>query len=395
MNFGRAALLGLSPGGECDSAYPRCPRDEEQMLLYLNNHRGGFFRFFNGGNSFGDESALQQYGQQQQPQYDTQSSGVGGGTEGLNLLTLQALASSLNQGNGINLSNLFSSPSNQRPTVQRYPQGLQADQTQNSGFFGMFKPNMLTDAVSNLLTGIVGNRFSRRLSKRSLPDESTVEGRHTIQKRIVNLKANNGREQVQNFFEVSSGDRQQTTLYDVEAPFKFSTGNRINSPQQYQEYSALKFPTQQEIQLTEINHGNFISPSEVARYLTTFFPDSVRLIRFDNDQFNRELLRALVNDRIKILTGVQQQRPINNNYDVNRYQNYNNNQQQTYQKYPAQSQNYYAGSSNYDNINTNHINRGQQQQSSGARPHIVYITNSRGQTEYELNELTGEKKRVI
>lgn len=388
MNFGRAALLGLSPGGECDSAYPKCPRNEEQMLHYMNNHRGGFFRFFNGGNSFGDDSFVDQ----QQQQYDTQSSGIGGGSQGLNLATLQALAESLNQGNGINLSNLFSSPSNQRPTVQRYPQGLQTDQSQSSGLFGMFNTNSLSDAVSNLLTGIVGNRFSRQLSKRSLPDESTDEGRHSIQKRIVNRK-----ESAQNFFQVSSSDQQQTTLYDVEAPFTFSNGNRINVSQQSQSQgiSALKFPIQQEASLAEINHGNFISPSEVSRYLTTFFPDSVRLIRFDNDQFNRELLRALVNDRIKILTGVQQQRPINNNYDVNRYQNYNNQQQSNSQKYPAQSQNYYAGSSNNDNINTNHINRGQQQSNSGIRNHIVYITNSRGQTEYELNELTGEKKRVI
>lgn len=385
MNFGRAALLGLSGSGDCDSAYPRCPRDEEQMLHYLNNHRGGFFRFFNGGNSFGDDSFLQQQ------QYDTASSGaVDNNSQGLNLLTLQALAGALNQGNGINLSNLFSSPSNQRPTVQRYPQGLQADQSQNSGFFGMFKPNMLTDAVSNLLTGIVGNRFSRRLTKRSLLDENTSEG-HKIQKRIVNLKANNEQEQVANFFQASSDDQRKTTLFDVEAPFTFSNGNRINNPQQYQEISGLKFPTQQEISLAEINHqGNSISPSEVARYLKTLFPDAVGLIRFDNDQFNRELLRSLVNDRIRILTGVQQQqRPINNNYVVNRYQGYQNYNNQP-QKYPTQSQTYHTGSS----INSNLYSKGQYQ-SNRDRTHIVYITNSQGQTEYELNELTGEKKRVI
>lgn len=383
MNFGRATLLGLTGGGECDAAYPRCPRDEEQMLHYLNNHRGGFFRFFNGGNSFGDENYLQQ-----QKPLDGQS-GIDSSTQGLNLYTLQALAGALNQGNGINLSNLFPSPSNQRPTVQRYPQGLQADQSQNSGLFGMFKPNMLTDAVSNLLTGIVGNRFSRRLSKRSLFVESDDEG-HKIQKRIVNMKPNNAREQVQNFFEESSDDQRKTTLYDVEAPFSFSNGNRINSPQQYQAVSVPKYPT--ETALTEINQqGNLISPSEVARYLQTFFPDSVGLIRFDNDQFNRELLRSLVNDRIRLLTGVQQQRPINNNYDVNQYQGYqnNNNQQQNYQKYPAQSQNYYTGS----NINANQYDKNDQ--SNKDRKNIVYITNSQGITEYELNELTGEKKRVI
>lgn len=387
MNFGRAALLGLSMG-ECDSAYPKCPRNEEQMLYYLNNHRGGFFRFFNGGNSYGDDNYIQQ--QQQNQQFD--QSGVGGASQGLNLLALQALAETLNQSNGINLSNLFSSPSNQRPVVQNY-QGLQADQSQSqsSGLFGMFNPSMLSDVVSNLLTGVIGNRFSRRLSKRSLPDESTAEGRHRIQKRIVNLK---DIQPQQNFFQVSSNDQQQNTLYSIEEPFTFSNGNRINNAQT-ETGLALKFPienVQQSIPLSEINQGNFISPSDVARRLKMLFPEATGQLRFDNDQFNRELLRTLVNDRIgKILTGVQvQQRPINNNYDINRYPNYGNANQQ--------SQNYYAGvgSSNYNgnNINANQYNRGQQQSSSDQR-HIVYITNSRGQNEYTLNELTGEKKRIL
>lgn len=392
MNFGRAALLGLSGGGECDSAYPKCPRDEDQMLLYLNNHRGGFFRFFNGGNSFGDENYLQQQQLSQQQQQ------IPGGSQGLNLLALQSLAESLNQGNGINFNNLFSSPSNQRPTVQNY-QGLPVDQSQSGGLFGMFKPGMFSDAVSNLLTGVIGNRFSRRLSKRSLPDENTVEGRHHIVKRIVNLKEN---EAEQNFFQVSSSDQQQNTLYNLEAPLVFSNSNRINNVQPHDTVLSLKFPKesgQQEIPLSELNQGNFISPSDVSRRLKMLFPQASGHFRLDNDQFNRELLKVLVNDRIgKILTGVQQQqRPINNHYDVNRYQGYQNyNNQNANQRYPAQSQTYYAGSSNYNSdINSNLYNRGQQQGSSNAdRNSLVYITNAQGQVEYTLNELTGEKKRV-
>lgn len=167
MNFGRAALLGLS-GGECDASYPRCPRDENQMLYYLNNHRGGFFRFFNGGNSFGDENvlqALQNVNQQQQ---------LAGTSQGLNLLALQALADAFNggSGNGFNLNNLFSSTTSssqyQRPAVQQNYQGLQGDQSQ--GLLSMLKPSTFTDVVSNLLTGVVGNRFSRKISKRSTGD---------------------------------------------------------------------------------------------------------------------------------------------------------------------------------------------------------------------------------
>lgn len=48
--FGRAALLGYNARGDprsCQTAYPTCPRDSDQLINYLNNHNGGFFRFFN------------------------------------------------------------------------------------------------------------------------------------------------------------------------------------------------------------------------------------------------------------------------------------------------------------------------------------------------------------
>lgn len=50
LSFARAALLGYSSRGDirsCLTAYPTCPRDPDQLVNYLNNHNGGFFRFFN------------------------------------------------------------------------------------------------------------------------------------------------------------------------------------------------------------------------------------------------------------------------------------------------------------------------------------------------------------
>lgn len=77
--YGRAALLGLTSGEQsCTTAYPKCPRGEDDLLYYLNNHRGGFFRFFNGGAAFGDDTNYQNkpnpytYNQQQQPQQQHQ-----------------------------------------------------------------------------------------------------------------------------------------------------------------------------------------------------------------------------------------------------------------------------------------------------------------------------------
>ncbi|CAH0731287.1 unnamed protein product, partial [Brenthis ino] len=47
--FGRAVFLGMSSRGNtasCRYGYPQCPTDPEQLVHYLNNHNGGFFRFF-------------------------------------------------------------------------------------------------------------------------------------------------------------------------------------------------------------------------------------------------------------------------------------------------------------------------------------------------------------
>lgn len=48
--FLRAAFLGYSSKGDpkvCLNGYPLCPKDPDQLVNYLNNHNGGFFRFFN------------------------------------------------------------------------------------------------------------------------------------------------------------------------------------------------------------------------------------------------------------------------------------------------------------------------------------------------------------
>lgn len=382
MNFGRAALLGLS-GGECDNAYPRCPRDENQVLYYLNNHRGGFFRFFNGGSSFGGEDDfLQQQASQQQQQHQVNQQQT---NQGLNLLALQALADTLSGNNGggnsFNLNNIFSSSSNQRPAVQKpqqqYYQGLQADQSQSAGgFLSALMPSTLTDVVSNLLTGVIGNRFTRHTvrNKRSLYDEG-----HTIQRRIVNLKDNTVR------FIDEAPEQHKNTLFDeLEKPFTFSNGNRINSETNQQQNYALKFP--HDVTNSPINQGNFISSSDVANRLKMLFPD----VENFSEQFTRNLLRLMLSDQGKeILTGGQ--RPISNMniYSVNRYPSTQSSENAGY-----------GGTSNYNYYST-YNNRQQQQKqqnkytNNGNRSHIVYVTNGQGQVEYALNELTGEKTRYL
>ncbi|XP_060537299.1 uncharacterized protein LOC132708759 [Cylas formicarius] len=51
LHFGKAAVLGFAAKrntGSCSAFYSRCPSDPEKLIQYLNNHNGGFFRFFQG-----------------------------------------------------------------------------------------------------------------------------------------------------------------------------------------------------------------------------------------------------------------------------------------------------------------------------------------------------------
>lgn len=173
------------------------------MLNYLNNHRGGFFRFFNGGASYGDAEDFgydqqQQYQQQnqQQQQYDQQyqqqpayqqqpqqQSPLGG----IDLGTLSSLAEAINSGGGINLSNLGSNLGllgnlaslgsalgGGGGAATSAPQKTTPSPSSGSNLSLLSTLGSqlgLGDTVSNLLTGIVGARFkgrsARKLSKRS------------------------------------------------------------------------------------------------------------------------------------------------------------------------------------------------------------------------------------
>ncbi|XP_043282283.1 uncharacterized protein [Venturia canescens] len=49
LSFGKSALMGYANRGNpniCYRQYPKCPRSSAELIDYLNNHNGGFFRFF-------------------------------------------------------------------------------------------------------------------------------------------------------------------------------------------------------------------------------------------------------------------------------------------------------------------------------------------------------------
>lgn len=183
---------------------------QDNLLYYLNNHRGGFFRFFNGGSAFGDLGGLAQQalagatGQTYNPQHSQQTvTGSAGQTynqqqsqyaqqyplyshqnyqqqqqqqpqqnyqqqqesTNSNLAFLTGLADAVNQSGGINLSNLGANAGilGNLASFVGSMAGLGGGGTGGGG---------VGDIFGNLLTGFVGDRFSsRRISKRSVSDE--------------------------------------------------------------------------------------------------------------------------------------------------------------------------------------------------------------------------------
>lgn len=190
---------------------------QDNLLYYLNNHRGGFFRFFNGGAAFGDTNGLytpaapahiynspqetqyaqkyplyshnnydqkpqpQQHQQQQQHQAQYQQQQQLQDSTNTNLAFLTGLADAINQSGGINLSNLGANAGllGNLASLVGGMTGLggadssASESQQSSATSGVFN---VGEMFSNLLTGFVGNRFSSRRIKRSLTeDEQEVE----------------------------------------------------------------------------------------------------------------------------------------------------------------------------------------------------------------------------
>lgn len=204
----------MSGEHNCHTAYPRCPRNEDDLLYYLNNHRGGFFRFFNGGAAFGDDQNYQpnpnqyhqsaasnqhynQNYQNYQNQRPPQNQPSDDGSVQSNLAALQNIADAINNSGGINLSNLgansnlFSGLAGLLNGGGTSPSGGfdLSSLGSNAGLLSNFaslvangnqaaKPSKappndqgqsLTELVGNLLTGFVGQRFNgRKITKRSI-----------------------------------------------------------------------------------------------------------------------------------------------------------------------------------------------------------------------------------
>lgn len=236
------------------------------MLYYLNNHRGGFFRFFNGGAAYGDgdnagvgnaqyNTNSQNYNQgfnynqapnynqqldynQQNNQYQAQQQQLEGSTA-TNLAFLTGLADAINQGGGINLSNLGAN-SGVLGNLASLVGGMAAGGGlgggvsnlasllggQSGAIPGAGSNFNVGDIFSNLLTGFVGNRFSsRRISKRSVDMEpvanvsSVTEPLLTVDKELKYVKETDVKKRNLNTEMKSEFDNKEVTVDEKEEIF--------------------------------------------------------------------------------------------------------------------------------------------------------------------------------
>ncbi|XP_063383312.1 uncharacterized protein LOC134669589 [Cydia fagiglandana] len=177
--FGRAVFLGMTSKanpGTCRYAYPQCPNDPEQLVHYLNNHNGGFFRFFaapqlnqqQGLEQFYNQLSGQNYGlyQPQQPsqpnQYQNQNSQQGYGLQQQNQYLYDQQFGQYHQ--------QYVPQQYQNPNLQGY--GLQQQLNQNYQ-----RPNPYGNGY-----GFYGQNYPYQKSL----NQSSFENR--IQKRIQNVR---------------------------------------------------------------------------------------------------------------------------------------------------------------------------------------------------------------
>ncbi|KAH8370843.1 hypothetical protein KR093_005194 [Drosophila rubida] len=194
--YGRAALLGIS-GGErsCVRTYEQCPKNEMEIIHYLNNHRGGFFKFFS------------------EPEEQTataQQSDSGGGS-------LFSILSALTGGGGHGQGLGQVTRTTPRP-VSRPTQRPSTDIADGIGSF-------FTRVLSEYLNGVEYERRRRRRRRSLLPTEI----KHNIQTDNERLMA------------IDFHDEEDDL--DTQTPVKFQDDDEAEAAQAHTELiGVLQFP---------------------------------------------------------------------------------------------------------------------------------------------------------
>ncbi|XP_060658389.1 uncharacterized protein LOC132792882 [Drosophila nasuta] len=238
--YGRAALLGIS-GGErsCIRTYEQCPKNEMEIIHYLNNHRGGFFKFFS---------------EPEEQTAEAQQSESGGGS-------LFSILSALTGGGGVGGGGLGQVTRTTPRPVARPTQRPSTDIADGIGSF-------FTRVLSEYLNGVEYERRRRRRRRSLLPTEI----KRSIQTDNERLMA------------VDFHDEEDDL--DTQTPVKFQDDDEAEAAQAHTELiGVLQFPEDAETE-GRILHFKDIASEEHHVDGAVRFPDATPEAQVIHD-FNR------------------------------------------------------------------------------------------------------------
>ncbi|XP_020801938.1 uncharacterized protein LOC110178970 [Drosophila serrata] len=208
--YGRAALLGLSGGDRsCIRTYEKCPKNEMEIIHYLNNHRGGFFKFFS------------------EPEEKPETSLLGDGGTGSLFSILSALTGGGGGGGG---GQTYTTP---RPP----PRPTQRPTTDITSGIGSF----FTQVLSEYLNGV---EYQRRRRRRSLNlnddfhDEEDNLDTQSGQQQLVKFQDDEEEEAAKAHTELigvlqfpdNEGEGRVVTFKDIQSEEEHEDGTNIRFP---------------------------------------------------------------------------------------------------------------------------------------------------------------------
>uniref|UniRef100_A0A1A9V443 Uncharacterized protein n=1 Tax=Glossina austeni TaxID=7395 RepID=A0A1A9V443_GLOAU len=212
--YGRAVLLGIS-GGEpsCQQTYTKCPKNEYEVIYYLNNHRGGFFKLFGESN---ESTHHQRYPEQQQssqrPGYNDNIA-TQGGDSGYSLFNIFAALTGGSNSNKIVAAT--GTASNNPPKPQTTNFDLMSG-------IGNFFVQMLTDYM-----GGIGNAMAQHQSKRLRRSSKSYDMQIFKFEDTINLKDADGETNIHGVEEDLKSTQQCATFKDYKNKEHLSNSKKI------------------------------------------------------------------------------------------------------------------------------------------------------------------------
>lgn len=272
--------------GTCRYAYAQCPNDPEELVHYLNNHNGGFFRFFSAPQypnpQLGQQNLEQFYNQLAGPgQYGLQTNSPNQPSP-LNQFGQQPNINGQNYGiyNPYPVGQLSGLP----PQTPGYPDQIPPGQQQNYGLFpnvpgqnlGYQPPNLYNGYQQNYGNGYAYQNNNGLNQYRMYHNETRVQD--PAQKRIQNIKLPRQETTIENL----DFDDQNTKWSFPES----SESNQLYGNRKTRGQRQLQFP-EREITSQNVNReakGFYFPGAQSHRQYDDFYNDMFQL--YNNNEVN-------------------------------------------------------------------------------------------------------------